>query len=153
MDQQKLLQDAFFEIMEEFAFLFLERTEEPLELPSGVPYISSTIVVQHQQDRFQIQLVAPASMCIEMAANITGSDEEDIIPEMAEDALKELSNITAGSWAVRCFGESDVCILESPNAFRLPEETLHHLLASKKNKIFQVDEQLVLAEVSAEKEA
>jgi len=150
MDIQKILQEAFSEVLEDFSFLFLERAEEPFDIPSNVQYICSTIMVRHEQDSFKISLLAPEDVCFEMAANITGSDEEEVTPDMAEDALKELSNITAGDWAVRCFGESEICLLESPTASKLSEEKKRDMLSRNKEKVFQVEDQLVLAQVCLE---
>jgi chemotaxis protein CheY-P-specific phosphatase CheC len=153
MDQKKLLHEAFVEVLEGFAFVFLERMEGEVDVPSDAQYICSTIVVVNKKDRFKLVIVAPEALCCEMAANITGSEEEDVAPDMADDALKELANITAGSWAVGCFGETEVCVLESPVATRLSADEAKDMFTQNRECVFQVEDQLVMADIFPKQES
>lgn len=151
-DIQEMIHEVFSDALEGFALLFLERPDDGGVLDAETPYFFSSIIIQHNTERIRLMIGAPEPICFEMAANVTGSDTDEMPKHMAVDALNELSNITAGSWAARYFGEKEVCALEAPQAIEVSSAEMQRLRDQEKMTQFLVEEYPVLIGISFDPE-
>lgn len=151
-NDQELLREVLSEALEGFALLFMDMPEEGDVLTTNEAYLCSTIIIRHDTDQIRLIVAAPECICHEMAANITGSDLEAILPDMAADALNELSNITAGSWAASYFGQHEVCVLESPESCRFSADETERFRTRNELNLFMVEGYPVLTGVRFERE-
>ena len=140
-----LLADVVAETLEQFAFLFVE-PEAGMTVPSQpVEYIQASIGFSGGGEKGTLTIAAPAVLCREMAGNILGQDNAEIEVDVAADAIKELSNILAGSLTARRLGVGTQCSLSPPVAqMRVPDQ-IRELLARPGALCFRVEEYLFVA--------
>jgi len=143
-EEKELLQTVLSEALEGFALLFLEMPQEGDAVNPDNSYRRSTLVMRHGSDKIRMMIVAAENLCREMAANVTGSEEDEISTDLLADALSELCNITAGSWSAARFGEADVCVLESPESAAISVDEIEALRADDALSFFMVEGRPVL---------
>lgn len=92
---ERTLDDVFGAVLETFAFVFPEVSEAVVE-PAEEDLLRADISFQGAVSG-ALSIVAPAAVCVEMAANVMGiePDAEDAA-QRAADTLAEIANITAG---------------------------------------------------------
>ncbi|MCP4644249.1 MAG: chemotaxis protein CheX [bacterium] len=111
---KEVLGQVFPEILENLAFMFADEAD-PAELQDP-PEDGITAAMEFTgQFSGSIAVTVPAAMCLELAANMLGVDEEDErAMDKARDALKELLNITCGHVLTSLAGEEPVFDLSVP---------------------------------------
>ena len=144
-DEGRLLADVVAETLEQFAFLFVEPEEGTAVPAQPADYIQATIGFSGGGEQGTVTIAAPVVLCREMAGNILGQDNGEIEADVAADAIKELSNILAGSWTARRLGVGTQCALSPPVARMLGPDQIRELLARPGALCFRVDEHLVVA--------
>ncbi len=87
------LTDVFCQVLEQVAFAFGEETPKE-ELPSDEfsSYLHCSISFKGPFKR-TIEIALPSEYCEELAANTLGTEQEEVTPEMAQDALNAASHI------------------------------------------------------------
>ena len=115
------LRAATFEVLETMFFLFPESLEEDEVMRSQGPFICTWVSIAGPQP-LRLGMIAPQSLAKKMAANFLGTDEEAIFKPEMEDVLKEVTNMTAGSFLSK-LEASSAFQLQTPHARWLtPEE-------------------------------
>lgn len=103
MSRADILAEVTCRVLEDCAFLFLEKAEEAedADVENAIP---SSIVINAEQPHV-LKLVASRPLLLEAAANMLGTEADD--PEVAggaEQVIGELLNVVAGSLVARLFG-------------------------------------------------
>lgn len=109
-----MVTEVFCDVVESLAFMFGEAADED-ELPaSAAGYILATMSFSGPMTG-RIELAVPREMRVEIAANVLGVDPDDEqAVSGADDALKELLNVTCGQVLTRLAGEEPVFDLSVP---------------------------------------
>lgn len=116
---REILIDVFCKVLEQVAFAFGEEAEKQ-DLPTGgsSKYLNCSIDFSGPFSG-TIQITFPSEFCEELAANTLGTEQEQITTEMAEDALKEIANVTCGQWLTTIAGEEPIFDLFVPRVKQL----------------------------------
>jgi len=147
---RETLIDVFCRVLEQVAFAFGEETPKE-ELPSGE--FSSHL---HCSISFRgpfngtIEIALPSEFCEELAANTLGAEQEEVTPEMAADALKEIANVTCGQWLTAVAGEKPVFDLTVPTIEQLDSAGWGQLRDKASSIAMIVDDVPALITVSVE---
>lgn len=141
----ELLREVLSETLEGFAFLLAEPTGT-VPYPSTL-YLRGTITFHSIDHTEQLTIVAPEALCREMAANILGVEIEEIPVGAMEDALQELSNVVAGSYAARRFGTAEACDIDAPVSSRLTAAQASEFGRRPDVVALVVDDQPVIADI------
>ncbi len=114
-DYKEVLGKVFCDILEQLAFMFSEAAEKE-DLPDKVDaqYLKASMAFKGP---FQgtISLTMAKDMCAEMSANVLGVEpDDDVAIKGAQDALKELLNVTCGHVLTTIAGEEPIFDLTVP---------------------------------------
>ena len=107
------LQTAVTDVMETFAFVFVDLDEPPgVQAPNGDIMLAEMSFFGPGAG--SLCMAAPMALCREMAANALGIEMDEIADVGAEDALKELLNITCGKLTFLMYGPKAIVELTVP---------------------------------------
>lgn len=150
-DRSVVVDRVFRQVLERLAFMFAERVEKGDAPPPEEGYrvgmsfrgpLSGALV-----------LVAPREAAAELAANILGLDSDDPVALLrAEDALKELLNVTCGSLLTALAGDGPVFDLTVPESVALGDGDWEGVLEQGHSLAFRADDHPLLLCVALEGE-
>ena len=144
MDNEVLL-SVFSAVFEGFAFMFVEAdTDVAAENPGDCLRAG----ISFESDAYQgtLEVIAPVSLCDELAENILGADGGDLPAEAGASALEEVVNVACGSLLAEAFGTDSVFELSIPKA--KPVETEWAEMAGGQGySTFLVEEEPLLVSV------
>lgn len=114
-NHEEILVETLFNVFEQQTFMFCEPADKS-ELPdNGDTYVGARIDVLGDTGRGYLVVVIPKSLCVEVAANVLGIDEDDEdAVDKGLDAFKELVNVACGQLLTRVAGEKPVFNLSVP---------------------------------------
>lgn len=137
--------DVLSEVLERFAFMFVEGAEEGAagSDPRG-EYLYAVITFSGRTQGV-ITLLAPDALCREMAANILGMDAGELAETAGEDAIKELVNIICGELTVVLYGDADVFNLTVPALYRVDKGKWREFSADPDSVKLSVEGQPLIA--------
>ena len=107
--QTETLRQVIADVLERFAFTFVE-DEEPQFHEAG--WLLSDLAFTGPV-RGKVSLALSRELASELGVNILGVDPETAPPDVAEDAIKELTNIICGDLLYRLYGQQavfDLCV-------------------------------------------
>ena len=148
VDNSDKLNEVFCEVLEKLAFMFAEPASNsalPCEVEKSVEAsMSFTGAMQGK-----CLLMVPEALCPEIAANILGLDSDDELATLrAQDALKELLNVTCGRILTALAGTEPVFDLTVPVIMEGGAQEWKALLDRGRAVGFLVDDSPVLLELS-----
>jgi chemotaxis protein CheY-P-specific phosphatase CheC len=109
------LSTAFTDVVERIGFMMVEPNDEaPAE--AGDAMCVGRIAFTGATMSGRLALLIPAELCVELSANMRGVDADAISSTEADDALKELMNVTCGRFLKNMFGGEVEFDLSSPTA-------------------------------------
>jgi len=142
--------DVFCQVLEQVAFAFGEETSKE-ELPSdGVSNYLRCSICFKGPFKGTIEMTLPTDFCEELAANTLGVEQEEITPEMAADALKEVANVTCGQWLTTIAGDRPVFDLTIPNIEPLDSQGWKQLYDGASSIAMIVDDVPALIDITVE---
>ncbi len=143
-DTRETIKNVFCDILERVAFLFGDPVEK-CELEGGLQkYVCANIDFAGPESG-HVALAVPAELCHEIAANVLGLEPDDeLVQEGADDALKELLNVTCGHLLTNLLGTTMVFDLSSPKMETLDEMAWKQMLDEPETVGVRVDESPVL---------
>jgi CheY-specific phosphatase CheX len=138
---------VFCEVIEQMAFMFGESAERE-DMP-GLSEDGLRIRMGFSGPmEGELTMAAPRDAGVELAANVLGLDAEDPVASLrAEDALKELLNVTCGSLLTELAGDGPVFHLTVPQSSALKAAEWAELLEEDGTVAFRVDDHPVLLNV------
>ena len=149
-NHKELLDKVFCEVIENLAFMFAETMGN--EEAAG---LDGEGVRAHMafSGPFQgaIELATPRALCSELAANVLGVDAEDELTGIqAEDAIKELLNVTCGHVLTVLAGEEPVFDLTVPTVTPMSASEWAALAADPNAATLLVEDKPVLLRLRLE---
>jgi hypothetical protein len=142
------LEAAMTEVLEKFAFLFADAdAEDASRVPPSKCCLAEMTFIGPQHGT--VELAAPCPLCFAVAGNVLGTEAEAVTPDIADDAIKELLNVTCGRLVESMFGDEAVVDLTAPRLRPLTPDEWSALHAHPDTVRFIVEGQPLLATVSA----
>lgn len=143
---------VFREVIEHLAFMFADPVEK--EEVAGLAERALCVRMEFSGPLSGwLLLAAPREAGSEIAANILGVDSDDSAALTgAEDALKEVLNVTCGRLLTALAGEGPVFHLTVPQSVPVDGAEWARLLAADETQAFEADGNTVLLSVSANAE-
>ncbi len=121
-NHREMLTEVFCEVIENLAFMFGEAAEEGELEDSAGGYVLAAMSFSGPMSG-RIELAVPREMRAEIAANVLGIDlDDELATSSADDALKELLNVTCGQVLTHLAGEEPVFDLGVPEVSDLAED-------------------------------
>lgn len=108
----EIVRRSVLEVLEQFAMMLGDTDERRQDPQSQPPHYRASIDI-HSPACLTLSLMAPFRFCEGLAANALGI-ETTVTEDTAQDALKELANITAGKLALDLFGNATAIPLTIP---------------------------------------
>ncbi|HOZ46099.1 MAG TPA: chemotaxis protein CheX [Candidatus Hydrogenedentes bacterium] len=139
-NSKELVSEAFCEVLENLAFMFGEVADtEDVPASAGGQVLAAMSFSGPMCGR--IELAVPRAMRVEIAANVLGVDTDDEqAMASADDALKELLNVTCGQLLTRLAGEEPVFDLSVPVVSELDDEAWARMAEASDAIVILVDE-------------
>jgi hypothetical protein len=139
-DSRRIVARAFAGVLEKLSFQFAEPVESAAELTFGdVPYCVADMTFGGVM-RGSLCLAVSRAATIEIAANMLGADSGDDKPRaQAEDALRELLNVTCGQILTDFAGERPMFTLSVPKTSAIDAQTLTELRSDPATIGFRTD--------------
>ena len=139
----RALSESFIDVMEGMAFLFAapaSRDDVPAQagdfLQANIDFVG--------QLQGRLQMAAPRSLCIELAANMLGIEPGDAeAHRKSGDALKEALNIVCGKFLTASFGMTLVFNLTTPVVKAISPSEAETLKNDPATACFSIDESIV----------
>lgn len=149
-EQKELIGGVFCEVLEQLAFMFGEPADKD-DLPSaGCQYVQAKMTFAGQRTG-SVSLAVPDEMCLELAANILGTEPgQGLDAQQATDALKEVLNVVCGHFLTALAGEEPVVNLSVPSTSQLDTVGWTALRDDPETIPFLVDDSPVLLRLSWE---
>ena len=116
-DNRKLLSNVVADVMERFAFSFVE-AEEDGDGNHATDCLWAEVSFEGPS-KGAVGLVVPWSLALELAASILGMDPAELGESAGEDAVRELTNIMCGEMLPLLFGTEPVFDLSVPHMRRV----------------------------------
>jgi hypothetical protein len=118
-----ILLEVLTEILEQFAFVFVEEEPGPVDPPENGTPLLAEISFSSQRLSGKLVLAASRPLCSEMAQNVLGEDDQDNLPRNASrNALQEVVNIACGNILARLYGTKEMFELSVPNCREISPE-------------------------------
>ena len=138
-------------VLEKMAFIFTEElsTEELLADPGECLGVEIRFQGPHKG---QVNLVAQFPLGKELAANMLGTDEEEITEEMVCDALKEVLNMACGQFLTARYGSEPVFNLSVPEVNRVEAGTWVDISSRPDSRVLEAENWQLVASISMEDE-
>ncbi|MCF8025408.1 MAG: hypothetical protein K9K82_07965 [Desulfobacteraceae bacterium] len=140
-----LLLQVFSSVFEEFAFMFVE--EDPFPEPSETSYcpcLLAEISFKSKDKHGFLEVVAPVSVCAELAENILGTDQQELPEQAEEQALTEVLNVSCGYFLAEKFGTEEVFDLSIPEIRPVSQKQWAALIEDGAHACMRVDESPLL---------
>ena len=136
-----VLEDTVGQVLEQQAFMFAEPCScEELEVEAG-DFLRASIRFEGPVDGC-VDLVIPAALGVELAANVLGIEPEDEEAEaLAQDALKEMLNVICGQVLTGLYGTGQVFQLSIPTARPIDGDPQEELGQSGECIAFLIDDE------------
>ncbi len=143
-EHRKILRDVCFSVFEQLAFMFGDELED-----DEIDCISDTFFLATMgfkgAEQGSVTIVVPEAICTTLAANILGlDDDQEVYPDTAVDALKELLNTITGRLMTELFTEDSVNDLTIPLTEQLNHADWESLVESDEYIAIDIDEHPVL---------
>lgn len=146
-DARAALETTFAAVLETQAFIFADPAAGPVPAPAGD--IGSATIAFAGDVAGELAIFAPCHFCCAVAANMRGLEpDEDCAPAHAEDALREVLNVTCGNLVTALAGPAGQVNLSVP-VFRVADTARWDACAARPGTVaFQADDWPVLLELS-----
>jgi len=143
-EDRKILRDVCFSVFEQLAFMFGDELEDDEIEISADTFLRATMGFKGTMQG-SVSIVVPATISTTLAANILGlDDDQEVYPETALDALKELLNTITGRLMTEIFGEDAVIDLTIPVTEQLNHADWESLVESDAYLAIHIDENPIL---------
>lgn len=135
------IESVVSEIMEQLAFVFLDRIESQ-ELPESIEKPVRVTLGFSGAASGRLELITSKAVTLELAANITG--DEEMGAEAAELTLMEVANIVCGRLLIEIAGTTPVFDLHTPVIEPWSEAHWHEAMNNHATVAFLSDDQPLL---------
>ncbi len=121
----EIIEQEFGEVLQTIGLMWLEPADEDCREENPTDSIVIANISFKGPHAGQVRIAAPLAMCVELSSNMLGLDGDDPAAQTgAEDALKELLNVTCGRLLTAIHGEEPVFDLAPPMVHEPPPDEL-----------------------------
>ncbi|MBN2308066.1 MAG: chemotaxis protein CheX [Candidatus Hydrogenedentes bacterium] len=139
-DPKSVASEVFRDVLENLAFMFADEAQAD-DLPEAPAEARRADMQFTGVMAGALALAVPSEMCLEIAANMLGVDpDDDRAMEKAQDALKELLNITCGHVLTQLAGEEPVFDLSVPQVASVTAEQWDAFARDAQTSAFLIDD-------------
>ncbi|MBO8130571.1 MAG: chemotaxis protein CheX [Candidatus Marinimicrobia bacterium] len=143
-ESKEIIKNAFYETIEKSAFMFGDEVDEE-ELEIEYDSFLLAFMTFKGEGRGKLSLIVPEKMCPEIAANFLGVEPDDEkVSSCAEDALKEILNVTCGHVLTDLKGKKAVFDLTVPQIKRIKKKDWNSYYNNEDSILCIVDDYPVL---------
>ena len=136
-----VLTEVFVDVLEKVAFMFAELPEDDQEFDAPGDCVKVSMSFQGRACG-NLSLTAPEPLCVSLAANVLGVDEDDDqAKEGGFDALKELLNVICGNLMTTLMGEDQAFDLSVPSIEHVGQVDWEELAKAPGAILFVVDDE------------
>lgn len=141
---QEIVSVIFLDISERLAFMFGDPVARESIKAQDMPWAQAGVDFTGESYG-RLTLSAPRELCLEIAANILGTDPEELEDGLlAEDALRELLNVVTGHVVPGLQGEDEAFELSVPTYHDLETADVAALLQDPNTICYELDDSPVL---------
>jgi len=154
LDEYKtVLSEVFCDVLMRYAFMFGEECEKESILLDNPDYLHVNVSFNGYKSG-NIGILASPELCIEMAANVLGTDmEDDNCANDAKDALAELANVVCGQFLSSAYGSEPIFNLSPPSVSEVSELEWQEIYENDNSLTFMVEDNPALIYLDIEQEA
>ena len=139
VDQREILFEVVREILEKLAYMFGEPAEDGAFETPHEAYVGSIKFAGHRDG--ELCLAVSHEMCMELAANMLGTEIDDPdAEEAAGDALKELLNVSCGNILTALYGTQPTFELSVPEARKTDPKAWEKFSGHPESIRFMIDD-------------
>jgi CheY-specific phosphatase CheX len=138
-EHESIIEEVVTGVLEQLAFVFADRAEAE-EMPAGTSGLIAVRMGVHGAANGVLTLVSGPEVCLELAANLTGAEPEDVEPELAGQALMELANVMCGRLLTEIAGTEPIFDLDPPTTLDNPGQAWQALLNDEQALAFLADD-------------
>lgn len=136
---------VFCDVFEQVAFMFGEPADKESFRDEKREFVQARMSFSGDSTG-QIAVTVPVDICPEIAANILGVMDDDDAMNLAQDALKEMLNISCGQLLTTIAGEEKIFDLSVPEIVELKASDWKTILDNPDAIGFSMDDYPVLLE-------
>jgi hypothetical protein len=145
--QENLFEQVLVETLEQFTFQFADVRDRPdaVELSDEMFWLAR-LIFHSEKRRGYLQICMPVSLSREITVSVMGAlGDGEVTEELVADAMKECSNIIAGSFTAARFGVEEVFAIDHPEASQCVPESVMGLFDVCDEVVYlQVDDYILL---------
>lgn len=152
LDEHKtILSEVSRDVLMRYVFMFGEECEKENIMPDNLDYLNVYVAFNgHCEGR--VGIIAPAELCIEMAANVIGTDIEDCnCTDDAKDVFEELTNVICGQFLTGAYGDEPIFNLSPPSISEAGELNWVEISENDNSLAFMVEDTTVLIYLEIER--
>lgn len=112
-DHTETIEKTVTDVLEQLAFVFADHAERE-ELPADVESAIAVRMGIRGAASGQLTVISGPDVCLELAANLTGQDPDEVSSEVATQALMEFANVLCGQLLTEIAGVEPVFDLVPP---------------------------------------
>jgi chemotaxis protein CheY-P-specific phosphatase CheC len=153
LDEYKTtLSEVFRDVLMRYVFMFGEECEKESIMPDNFDYLHVHVAFNgYYEGRFGI--IAPAQLCIEMSANVIGTDiEDDNCVDDAKDTFEELANIICGQFLTSAYGDEPIFNLSPPSISEADELSWVEIFENDDSLAFMIEDTPALIYLEIERD-
>jgi chemotaxis protein CheY-P-specific phosphatase CheC len=136
------------EILEQFAFVFLEEDPSPPDPPDQGPPIWAEIGFSSRERSGRFAMATSFALCSEVAQNVLGVDGETDLPcDSSRSALQEMVNIACGNLLARLYGTEEMFEMSVPACRDISAEEWNNMANREGVVCLSAEEEPVLAQM------
>jgi chemotaxis protein CheY-P-specific phosphatase CheC len=153
LDEYKTtLSEVFRDVLMKYAFMFGEECEKESIMPDNLDYLCVHVAFNGYCEG-RVGIIAPAQLCIEMSANVIGTDIEDgDCLDDAKDTFAELANVICGQFLTCAYGDEPIFNLSPPSMSEAGELNWIEISENDDSLAFMVEDTPTLIYLEMERE-
>ena len=143
------ISEVVCDVFEKLAFMFGEVADRD-ELPAAADTNVRATMTYSGATTGSLSVTVPQEVCFEIAANVLGTDSDEIEDAQSHDALKEVLNVLCGNLLTAVAGEDPVFDLSVPEIDQIDANAWTALVEDNNNIVFLIDDSPVIVRFTSE---
>ncbi len=147
LNHHEKIRQVFPDVLENLAFMFAEQSQI-VDMPTELDQPIHVRIDFAGASRGQLHLITSQEVCDEIAINLLGYlDASELQPGSADDAIKELANITCGQFLTAAAGTQPVFNLTPPQLITSSDNTWASMLNDADSFLFTIDQTPIILNI------
>lgn len=147
LEHHDKIYQVFSDVLENLAFMFAEQAEKD-DIPETISKSIEVGISFSGYANGALKLITTKEVCNEVAINLLGClDASDLNPDSADDAIKELINITCGQFLTATAGTKPVFNLKPPTVIHTDQSTWKNMRDDDSSYLFKIDDEPIIINI------